>query len=207
MARRSKSSKRWLQEHFADPHVRQAQTLGYRSRAVFKLRALDERYALLRPGMTVLDLGAAPGGWSEYAAERVGAQGRVVASDILAFAPIDGVEQVIGDFTEAAVAQRITAALGAAGADLVICDMAPNMSGLRAVDQPRAMYLAELALELAGQVLEGQGCFVCKVFQGAGFDAFANELRARFGRVAIRKPPASRDRSREVYALAWNPKL
>ncbi len=207
MARRSKSSKRWLQEHFADPHVRQAQTLGYRSRAVFKLRALDERYALLRPGMTVLDLGAAPGGWSEYAAERVGAQGRVVASDILAFAPIDGVEQVIGDFTEAAVAQRITAALGAAGADLVICDMAPNMSGLRAVDQPRAMYLAELALELAGQVLAGQGCFVCKVFQGAGFDAFANELRARFGRVAIRKPPASRDRSREVYALAWNPKL
>lgn len=207
MARRSRNSKRWLREHFSDRHVQQAHAHGYRSRAAFKLQALDERYALLRPGLVVLDLGAAPGGWSQYAATRVAPGGRVVASDMLAMAPLPGVEFVAGDFTETAVAERIRGCLGETGADLVISDMAPNMSGHKAVDQPRAMHLAELALEMAHEVLRPTGCFVTKLFQGAGSDAYLARLRREFSRAAIRKPDASRARSREVYALAWNPKL
>jgi 23S rRNA (uridine2552-2'-O)-methyltransferase len=204
---RSKSSKRWLREHFSDASVREAQALGYRSRAVVKLRELDERYHLFQPGMRVLDLGAAPGSWSQYAAERVLPAGCVVASDVLEFAPLDGVQRVIGDFTEAPVAERIQALFEPQGADLVMSDMAPNMSGQRAVDQPRAMYLAELALEMAETLLCESGCFVSKLFQGEGSDAYIERLRALFARVAVRKPPASRPRSREIYALAWNPKL
>jgi 23S rRNA (uridine2552-2'-O)-methyltransferase len=204
---RSKSSKRWLREHFSDASVREAQALGYRSRAVVKLRELDERYHLLQPGMRVLDLGAAPGSWSQYAAERVLPAGCVVASDVLEFAPLDGVHRVIGDFTEAPVAERIQALFEPRGADLVMSDMAPNMSGQRAVDQPRAMYLAELALEMAETLLCESGFFVSKLFQGEGSDAYIERLRASFARVAVRKPHASRPRSREIYALAWNPKL
>ncbi|MDH3713354.1 MAG: RlmE family RNA methyltransferase [Gammaproteobacteria bacterium] len=207
MAVRSKSSKRWLREHFSDASVREAQALGYRSRAVVKLRELDERYRLFKSGMRVLDLGAAPGSWSQYAAERVLPAGRVVASDLLEFAPLDGVQRVIGDFTEAPVAERIKALVGSRGADLVMSDMAPNMSGQRGVDQPRAMYLAELALEMAEMVLCESGCFVSKLFQGEGSDVFIERMRASFLRVAVRKPPASRPRSREIYALAWNLKL
>jgi len=205
--KRSKSSNRWLREHFEDPHVRAAQAAGYRSRAVFKLQALDRRYGLLRPGLVVLDLGAAPGAWSQYAARRVAPGGRVLASDILAFEPIAGVQAVIGDFTEAAVAERIRAQFAARPADLVISDLAPNISGQRAVDQPRAMYLAELALDMAGDVLGEPGCFVTKLFQGAGFEAYVQRLRAGFTRVVVRKPDASRARSSETYALAWGRKL
>jgi len=207
VATRSKSSKRWLREHFNDASVREAQTLGYRSRAVFKLRELDERYQLLKSGMRVLDLGAAPGSWSQYAAERVLPAGRVVASDVLEFEPLDGVQSVIGDFTDAQVAGRIHALFGARGADLVMSDMAPNMSGQRAVDQPRAMYLTELALEMAETLLCESGCFVSKLFQGEGSELYIARMRRSFARVAVRKPPTSRSRSREIYALAWNPKL
>jgi 23S rRNA (uridine2552-2'-O)-methyltransferase len=204
---RSKSSKRWLREHFNDASVREAQALGYRSRAVIKLRELDERYHLFTAGMRVLDLGAAPGSWSQYAAERVLPAGRVVASDVLEFAPLQGVERVIGDFTEAPVAERIQTLFGPRGVDLVMSDMAPNMSGHRAVDQPRAIYLAELALEMAETLLCETGCFVSKLFQGEGSDVFIERMRTSFVRVVVRKPPASRARSRELYALAWNPKL
>ncbi len=207
MTARSKSSKRWLREHFSDVHVRGAQAHGYRSRAVFKLQELHERYDLLRPGMHVLDLGAAPGGWSQFAAERVLPSGSVVACDILEFVAVPGVQTVIGDFNEVQVARRIHALFAGHGADLVMSDMAPNMTGQRSVDQPRAMFLAELALETAQALLNDSGCFVTKLFQGEGHDAFVAQLRANFMRVAVRKPTASRPRSREVYALAWNPKL
>ena len=207
MAHRSKSSKRWLREHFADAHVRGAHAQGYRSRAVFKLQELDERYDLFRPGMRVLDLGAAPGGWSEYAAERVLPGGSVVACDLPMFDAPQGVHAVIGDFTEAEVAEHIEALVGERGADLVMSDMAPNMSGQRVIDQPRAMHLAELALDAALRLLDDSGCFITKLFQGAGSDAFVARLKERFNRVAVRKPRASRGRSREMYALAWNPKL
>ncbi len=199
---KSKSSRRWLDEHFRDPWVREAQRAGYRSRAVFKLRELDQRHGLLRPGMTVLDLGAAPGGWSQYAAERLRGRGRIVASDLLPMAPLAGVEFVQGDFREEAVFQALLAALGGEQAHLVLSDMAPNMSGMDAVDQPRAMYLAELALDLASRVLAPQGAFLVKLFQGEGFDAFVRDLRRSFRNVSIRKPKASRPRSREVYAVA-----
>ncbi|MDH3451373.1 MAG: RlmE family RNA methyltransferase [Gammaproteobacteria bacterium] len=207
MATRSKSSKRWLREHFSDASVRAAQEQGYRSRAVFKLRELDERYQLFNAGMRVLDLGAAPGGWSQYAAERVLPAGLVVASDMLAFEPLEGVHSVIGDFTDAQVAEGIKRLFAPLGADLVMSDMAPNMSGQRAVDQPRAMHLAELALEMAESLLCESGCFVSKYFQGEGSDVFIAQLRGKFARVTVRKPSASRPRSREIYALAWNPKL
>ncbi len=204
---RSKSSRRWLDEHHRDPFVRAAQQAGYRSRAVFKLRELDERHGLLRPGMTVLDLGAAPGGWSQYAAERLAGRGRIVASDILPMEPLPGVEFVQGDFREQAVFEALLAALDGQPVDLVFSDMAPNMSGMDAVDQPRAMYLAELALDLATRVLAPRGTFLVKLFQGEGFDAFVRDLRQRFQNVSVRKPKASRPRSREVYALARHFKL
>ena len=200
--KRSKSSQRWLREHFDDTFVAQARQEGYRSRAVYKLAEIDRRDRLLRPGMRVVDLGAAPGGWSQYAADRVGPSGRVVSSDLLAMDPIPGVEIVTGDFRDEAVLRQILDALGEERADLVLSDIAPNLSGVDAVDQPRAMHLAELALDLAAGILKPNGAFLVKVFQGQGSDDFLRELRLRFRRVWIRKPQASRARSREVYVLA-----
>lgn len=199
---RSKSSQRWLREHERDRFVQKSRQDGYRSRASYKLLALDDKDRLLRPGMTVVDLGAAPGGWSQVAVERVGHHGRVIASDILPMDPIAGVDFVPGDFTEEEVLQRILAAIGDQQVDLVISDMAPNMSGLKAVDQPRAMFLVELAVDMVGQVLKPGGDFVAKVFQGEGFDPLLAQVRRLFQSVAIRKPEASRARSREVYLVA-----
>ena len=199
---RSKSSQRWLDEHFDDYYVKEAQKRGYRSRACFKLQEIQDKDRLIRPGMTVVDLGAAPGGWSQVAAEIVGDRGRVIASDILPMDALAGVDFVQGDFTDDAVLEQLLALLGPAKADLVISDMAPNMSGMRDVDQPKAMYLVELALDMARQVLKPDGVFLAKVFQGEGFDALYRELNDSFRQVVSRKPAASRPRSREVYLLA-----
>ena len=204
---RSKSSERWLREHFDDTFVRQAQALGLRSRAAFKLLEIDRRDRLFRPGMTVVDLGAAPGGWAQVAADRVGAQGRVVALDLLPIEPLPGVSVLQGDFTEQATLDRLLAELDGRAVDLVLSDMAPNMSGMKAVDQPRAALLAELALDCARQVLRPGGDLLLKMFQGEGFDALLVELRTAFARVVVRKPSASRARSREVYLLARNYRL
>jgi len=202
MAKRSKSSQRWLREHFDDPFVVRAQQEGYRARAVYKLAEIDRRDHLLGPGMRVVDLGAAPGGWSQYAVERVGRSGHVVASDLLPMDPIPGVDIVTGDFREESVLNAILARLGGEPADLVLSDIAPNLSGTDAVDQPRAIYLCELALDLSVRVLKPNGAFLVKVFQGQGSDEFLREMRKRFSRVVVRKPEASRPRSREVYVLA-----
>lgn len=204
---RSKSSGRWLREHFDDEYVKRSQRDGYRSRAVYKLIEIDEKDHLLKPGMTVVDLGAAPGGWSQYAAHKVGDKGRVIALDILPVDAFPGVEFIQGDFREDAVLEQLMQTLGDRQVDLVISDMAPNMSGQDAVDQPRAMYLAELAKALCDEVLRPGGDFLTKLFQGEGFDAYLAELKRDFGKVIIRKPKASRPRSREVYALARNHKL
>jgi len=198
---RSKSSNRWLDEHFKDAYVKQSQKDGYRSRASYKLLALDKKDQLFRPGMSVVDLGSAPGGWSQVAAERVGDKGTVLASDILVMDAIAGVEFIQGDFTEEAVLVQLLAALGGRKADLVISDMAPNMSGMNAVDQPAAIYLVELALDMAHQVLKPGGHFVAKVFHGEGFDPLLQAARNAFSKVAVRKPDASRARSREVYLV------
>ena len=202
MGRKRSSSKAWLREHREDPFVQRAQRDGYRSRACYKLIELQEKDRLLAPGMTVLDLGSAPGGWSQVAARLVGDRGRVIASDILPMDAIAGVEFIRGDFTEPSVCEALCAAAGDHGIDLVLSDMAPNMSGLAAVDQPRAMYLAELALDLALRLLAPGGSFAAKVFQGEGFEALLAQARGGFGRVLTRKPAASRARSREVYLLA-----
>lgn len=199
---KSKSSNRWLQEHFSDQYVKESQKDGYRSRASYKLIELDEKDRLLKPGMTVVDLGSAPGGWSQVAARRVGVKGRVVASDILEMDSIPDVDFIQGDFTEESVLNAILGVLGDSLSDLVISDMAPNMSGIADVDQPQSMYLVELALDMARQVLKPQGCFVAKVFQGEGFDPFLASCKASFSKVSIRKPGASRARSREVYIVA-----
>nr|WP_101675500.1 23S rRNA (uridine(2552)-2'-O)-methyltransferase RlmE [Alloalcanivorax mobilis] len=198
---RSKSSQRWLREHFDDQWVTRAQAEGYRSRASFKLIEINDKDKLFRPGMTVLDLGAAPGGWTQVAAKLVGSRGTVVASDILAMDALPDVTFIEGDFREEAVYERIIASLGGRPVDLVMSDMAPNMSGNRAVDLPRAMYLAELALDMAVKVLSPDGRFLVKVFQGEGFDQYRRELQSRFVRVVSRKPAASRPRSSEVYQL------
>lgn len=201
MAKKTSSSKAWLREHRNDPYVQRAQREGYRSRACYKLLEIQEKDRLLKPGMTVLDLGSAPGGWSQVAVQLVGHHGRVVASDILPMDSIAGVDFVLGDFTEEAVFAEVLAALGGAPVDVVISDMAPNMSGVNAVDQPRSMYLVELALDMARQVLAPGGSFVAKVFQGEGFDDIFRETRSLFGKVLTRKPKASRPRSREVYVV------
>ncbi len=206
MARRSKSSSRWLGEHFADEYVKRAQAEGWRSRAVFKLEEIDVKDRLIRPGMTVVDLGAAPGGWSQYAARKLRGNGRIIALDILEMEPLEGVEFLQGDFTEDEALERLLAVAGGASdersIDLVMSDMAPNMSGMDAIDQPKGMYLAELALDLAGKVLKPGGTFVVKVFQGEGFDEYLRELKSRFSKMVVRKPKASRARSREVYLVA-----
>ena len=198
---RSKSSHRWLQEHFSDHYVQQAQQSGYRSRASFKLLELDKQDKLFAPGMQVVDLGAAPGGWSQVAVEKVGDRGRVIASDILPMDAIAGVTFIQGDFTENEVYESILSELGNLSADLVISDMAPNISGIRVSDQARAMYLTELALDLSCRVLKPNGSFLVKVFQGEGFDVYLKSMRAAFAKVVTRKPDASRPRSREVYLL------
>jgi 23S rRNA (uridine2552-2'-O)-methyltransferase len=199
---RSKSSQRWLQEHNRDQYVKRSQQEGYRSRASYKLIELDNKDRLFKPCMTVVDLGAAPGGWSQVAAKLVGGKGRVVASDILPMDSIADVDFVQGDFTEESVFNEILDVLGGDLADLVISDMAPNMSGMKAVDQPKAMYLVELALDLACQILKPGGDFVAKVFHGEGFDELLHQVRGKFERVVTRKPDASRSRSREVYLVA-----
>ncbi|MBX3700892.1 MAG: 23S rRNA (uridine(2552)-2'-O)-methyltransferase RlmE [Dokdonella sp.] len=206
MAARSKSSARWLKEHFNDPYVKRAQAEGWRSRAVFKLEELIERDQLLRPGMVVVDLGAAPGGWSQVARERLGDRGRVIALDILPMQGIGGVDFIHGDFREEAVLSELEQRLAGAPVDLVLSDMAPNMSGVAAVDQPRSMHLVELAEEFAARHLRPGGAFLTKVFQGEGFDEFVRRLRGAYARVSIRKPKASRARSPEVYALATGKK-
>ena len=200
----SKSSQRWLREHFDDQWVAKAQAEGYRSRASFKLLEIHEKDKLFRPGMRVLDLGAAPGGWSQVAARMVGSRGTVVASDILAMDAIPDVSFVQGDFREQDVYEQIIALLGERKVDLVMSDMAPNMSGNKAVDLPRAMYLAELALDMAVNVLQPRGMFLVKVFQGEGFDEYRRSLQGAFQRVVSRKPAASRPRSTEVYQLGSN---
>jgi 23S rRNA (uridine2552-2'-O)-methyltransferase len=202
MARRSKSSERWLREHFSDPYVKRAQAEGWRSRAVFKLEQIDQRERLLKPGMVVLDLGAAPGAWSQYVRRRLGTSGRVVASDVLPMEPLAGVEFLQGDFREDRVFQQLKGTLGAAGADLLLSDMAPNMSGMDAIDAPRGMYLAELALDMAREVLKPGAGALIKVLQGAGFQELVAVARTRFGRVRCLKPDASRARSPETYLLA-----
>jgi len=203
----SASSKRWLKEHFDDHYVKQAQKKGLRSRAVFKLEEIQSRDRLLKPGMTVVDLGAAPGGWSQFAVEAIGGSGRVIACDILPMDPIAGVDFLQGDFREEAVLKALLDHVGEHKVDVVLSDMAPNMSGTVAVDQPRAMYLVELALDMCRQVLANNGTFVAKVFQGVGFDEYLQEIRSLFRQVRVRKPDSSRSRSREVYIVASGFKL
>jgi 23S rRNA (uridine2552-2'-O)-methyltransferase len=202
MPKRSKSSSRWLAEHANDEFVKRAQKEGWRSRAVFKLAQIQESERLLRPGIRCVDLGAAPGGWSQYAARIVGASGRIVATDILPMDALPGVEFVLGDFREEAVLGQVLERVGSDKVDLVMSDMAPNMAGIDAVDQPRSMYLAELALEFADRVLMPGGDLLVKLFQGAGFEQFMRDARRRYGRVVTKKPKASRTRSPETYLLA-----
>lgn len=199
---RSKSSSRWLREHFDDVYVKKAQAEGYRSRAVFKLDELIERDRLLKPGMRIVDLGAAPGGWSQLVRERMGDTGSVVALDILPMQGLAGVEFIQGDFREPEVLSALEAQLNGQKLDLVLSDMAPNMSGVALADQIRAMDLAELALQFSQDWLKPGGSLLIKVFQGTGFDDYLRSLRASFARVTMRKPKASRARSRETYALA-----
>lgn len=198
---KSKSSKNWLKEHFDDPYVKRAQEDGVRSRAVYKLQEIDQKDQLIKSGMSLIDLGAAPGGWSEYAVKKVGEKGKIIATDILSMDYLYGVEFIQGDFREDDVLTAILQATNNQKADLVISDMAPNISGVETIDQPAVMYLVELALDLAVQTLKSNGNFLVKVFQGQGFDEFKQEAKLRFKQIKIRKPAASRPRSREVYLL------
>lgn len=200
--KRSKSSRRWLDRHFKDEFVQRSHKDGYRSRAVYKLQEIQERDRLIRPGQVVVDLGAAPGGWSQYAMDLVGSNGRVVALDILPMDPLDGVCFIQGDFREEAVLAQLQVVLEGSGVDLVISDMAPNVTGMAAVDQPRSMYLCELALDFARECLKPGGAMIVKVFQGEGFEQYMRDLRAGFSKVVSRKPKASRSNSREVYLVA-----
>src|SRR6516225_11912357 len=207
MKRRSRSSARWLKEHFADPFVQKAQSEGWRSRAVFKLEEIDRRAKLLKPGAVCLDLGAAPGAWSQYAARRVGRGGRVVATDILPMPELPGVEFVQGDFREPEIFDQVVGLLPGRQVDVLLSDMAPNLSGVDAIDQPRSMYLAELALDMAERVLKPDGAALIKVFQGSGFQELVQSTRRRYGRVKLVKPQASRSRSPEMYLLAMQYRL
>lgn len=199
---RSKSSRRWLEEHVNDPYVKQAQKDGYRSRAAYKLIELNEKDKLIRPGMLIMDLGSAPGGWSQIAGRLVGDKGRVLATDILHMDSLENVDFIRGDFTEEAVFNQILEALGDTQPDLIISDIAPNISGIDAADQASSIYLVELALDMARQVLKSKGNFVTKLFQGEGSDAYLKDVRSSFEKVSVRKPSASRPRSREVYVVA-----
>ncbi|MGZ8194469.1 MAG: 23S rRNA (uridine(2552)-2'-O)-methyltransferase RlmE [Methylosarcina sp.] len=199
---RSKSSNLWMREHFDDPYVKMAQAQGYRSRAVFKLKEIQDKDQIIKPGMNIIDLGAAPGGWSQFARQLIGNKNKVIALDILPMDVIDGVEFILGDFREQAVLDELQTRLNGASVDLVMSDMAPNMSGNKSTDQIRSLYLAELALETAKSVLTQGGVFLVKLFQGEGFELFHRNLRNYFSKVVIRKPKASRPRSNEVYILA-----
>jgi len=205
MAKHSKSSSRWLKEHFDDPFVQRAKTEGWRSRAVFKLEEIDRREHLLRGGQVVLDLGAAPGAWSQYARRKLGRTGRVIASDLLPLEALSGVEFVQGDFREAEVFERILALAPERGVDVLLSDMAPNLSGMDVIDHPRSVYLAELALDLAARVLKREGCALIKVFQGSGFQELVADTRRKFAKTKLHKPQASRSRSPELYLLAKHP--
>jgi 23S rRNA (uridine2552-2'-O)-methyltransferase len=200
---RSKTSLEWLKRHVNDPYVKQAQKDGYRSRASYKLLEVQEKYKLIRPGMSVVDLGAAPGGWSQVTSRLIGGQGRLIASDILEMDSIPDVTFIQGDFTQDQVLAQILEAVGNSQVDLVISDMAPNMSGTPEVDMPKAMFLCELALDLAARILKPGGNFVIKVFQGEGFDAYVKDARQKFDKVQMIKPDSSRGSSREQYMLAW----
>ncbi len=200
--KRSKTSRKWLDEHFNDVYVKQAHRDGYRSRAAYKLKEMDEKDRILKPGLHVIDLGAAPGGWTQYVAERLNGQGSVVALDCLPMDALADVTFILGDFSDDAVLVQLRAAIPPAGVNLILSDMAPNMSGLPAVDIPRAMLLCELALALCAEVLQPGGTLLMKVFHGSGFDALIKEARAQFAEVMLRKPQASRARSRETYLLA-----
>jgi 23S rRNA (uridine2552-2'-O)-methyltransferase len=199
---RSKSSNRWLTEHFDDQYVKMAQQKGFRSRSAFKLLELQEKYQLVKPGMIVVDLGAAPGGWCQVVKPLAGDSGKVLALDILEMEPIRGVEIIHGDFTDDEPLRALETSLGGRAADLVLSDMAPNMSGMATIDQAKAMYLAELALEFVKTHLKPGGDYVVKLFQGTDFDGYVREVRSLFRKVQVRKPKASRPRSREVYLLA-----
>lgn len=204
MSGKSKSSRRWLSEHFSDPYVKQAKAAGYRSRAVYKLLEIQDRDKLFKPGMTVIDLGAAPGGWLQLVIKLIKPKGRLIAVDLLPIEPLEDVEIIQGDFTEDGVLDDLLKRLDAAKADWVISDMAPNISGNESIDVPRSVYLAELTLDFALKVLRVEGGLLMKVFQGEGFDALFAEIKRNFSTVVIRKPKASRGRSREVYVLARN---
>jgi 23S rRNA (uridine2552-2'-O)-methyltransferase len=205
--KRSKSSRQWLDRHFNDEYVKRAQKAGYRSRAAFKLLEIQEKDRVIKPGMRVVDLGAAPGGWRQIACDLVGEKGQVIALDILPMDPIAGVDIIEGDFREDEALAQLRNLLANEPADLVISDMAPNVTGMASVDQPRAMYLCELALDFARESLKPGGGFVIKVFQGAGFDEYIKSVRQSFGRVVSRKPASSRAKSREIYLVAGNFKI
>lgn len=200
--KRSKSSSRWLNEHVNDPYVKQAQKDGYRSRAAYKLIEINEKDKLIRPGMLMMDLGSAPGGWSQIAGRMVGATGRVIASDILPMDSLDNVDFIQGDFTDDKVFQQILDLLDGRRPDLIVSDIAPNISGVGVADQAASMYLVELVLDMARQVLKPGGNFVANVFQGEGSDEYLRDVRRSFEKVMVRKPAASRPRSREVYFVA-----
>ncbi len=199
---RSKTSAGWLNEHFRDSYVKKSQLDGYRSRASYKLLEINKKDKIIKPGSVVLDLGAAPGGWSQVAVELAGKKGRVIASDILFMEPIKNVEFIQGDFSEDIIYQKILEKLDNNAIDLVISDMAPNMSGVSAIDQAQSMYLVELAVDMASQILKPKGDFLTKVFQGSGFEELLILLRSKFDKVLTRKPDASRARSKEIYLLA-----
>ncbi len=206
---KSKSSNAWLQEHFDDEYVKKAQQDGYRSRAVYKLEEIQQKEKLIKPNMAIIDLGAAPGGWSQYAVKLVGKKGRVIASDILDIAPLPFVEFIQGDFTEQSVLDQILEVLAQSNSnnhklDVVISDMAPNISGVESIDLPRSLYLCELALDMAREVLKPGGSLVVKLFQGQGSDEYLRDVRSSFRQIKIRKPKASRARSKEVYVVARN---
>ncbi len=202
-----KNKQKWLDEHFSDEYVKKAQQMGLRSRAVFKLEEIDKKDKLLGPNQVVVDLGAAPGGWSEYAIKKVTGTGRVIAMDLLDIEPINGVDFIKGDFSDDAVFERLQQLIDNRPIDIVLSDIAPNMSGSKAIDQPKSMYLAELALDFAKKGLSKKGVFLIKLFQGEGFDQFVTDAKKAFLSVVIRKPKASRARSREVYLLAKGLKL
>lgn len=199
--KRSRTSKAWMREHVTDPYVQMAQKDGYRSRAAYKLIEMDERDHLIKPGMVVVDLGAAPGGWTQVVAKKIGSSGVLVAFDILPMDPVHGAVFIQGDFREDAALAQLDEAVAGRAVDLVISDIAPNISGIGTADQARSMHLAELALEFAAQHLKPSGSFLVKVFQGEGFDEFVREMRQLFTQVVVRKPKASRNRSTEVYML------
>ena len=198
------SSRSWRERQERDPFVQQARKDGWRSRAVYKLEQIDQKERLLKPGMVCVDLGSSPGSWSQYISEKLRGKVRIVAVDLLPMDSLPGVEFIQGDFRDDEIFQQLLPAVGKDGADLVISDIAPNITGTKAVDQPRSMYLVELALDMARRVLKRRGSFVCKVFQGEGFDEFVRDVRNSFERVRVIKPKASRAGSREVYLVARN---